>query len=168
MSISVLNSFENLVKLQQDGIYTISKIHWWLLKYKDLFDYWKENWNNDSCFGNLPCSHALNSEESKFQDFYQALDDISQLHKLNVKCREEILKFPQFKEEKELINEWLKKNEEIYNNLFVGFLLDNEVNAKHIQLYLPHYKKLEIKINTSEFKDVIEFLEIYNQLENHQ
>lgn len=159
-------ALELLQSFQKDGFYTIPKIGWWLLKYYVLYKDCKENWNNCSCFGELPCSHTFNSEENKFIDFYQELDEISQLHKLNSECGEEILKLQEFKKERKLINAWLRKNEELYNNLLIEFWLDTEIIDNHILLYFSNYKDLEIKIDQTEFKDVIDFLELYSLEEN--
>tara|TARA_R100000935_G_scaffold58869_1_gene98827 strand:+ start:10040 stop:10564 length:525 start_codon:yes stop_codon:yes gene_type:complete len=161
-------SIINLRSLSIENIYTIDKINWWLLKYYELYKYCKENWNNCSCFGELPCSHTFNSEENKFIDFYQELDEISQLHKLNSECGEEILKLQEFKKERKLIDSWLRKNEELYNNLLIEFWLDTEIIDNYILLYFSNYKDLEIKIDQTEFKDVIEFLELFSEKENYK
>lgn len=158
----------DLKSIRSTELYTIAKINWWLLKHYDLNKYCKENWNNCSCFGELPCSHTLNSEENNFIDFYRELDEVSELHKLNRECGIEIFELLEFKGERELITDWMKKNEELYHKLLIEFWIDIEIIDNQILLYFSNYKNLEIKIDQTEFKDVIDFLELYSVEENYK
>ena len=62
-------------------IQSIETIKHWLENYNDLYITAKQNWNNDSCFGELPCSCTMNNDYGKFISFYDSLNKIAEYYK---------------------------------------------------------------------------------------
>ncbi len=71
---------EEHVYVGRNKVYTINQIDWWLLKYEEHYVFCKTNWNNNSCFGDLPCEHTMDSDMSKFYRLYEDLVEISDIH----------------------------------------------------------------------------------------
>ncbi len=157
-------ALEELKDLKENGFHTIPKIHWWLLKYNDLYKYCKENWNNGSCFGELACSHTLGSEEDKFRDFYESLEEVADLHKKEAYFKEQMQVLEKVRDHSLALMKWLLHNEKLGVEDFLIFWIewleeDNVVNPN-----ITNFPNIEMKILAKEFESTIQFLEVFNEL----
>lgn len=156
---------EILQSLKIDNFYTVPKVTWWLLKYYDLYKYCKENWNNCSCFGELPCSHTLGSEENKFLDFYKSLEKVADLHKKEPYFREQLQLFEKVRNDSSALMKWLLHNAKLGSEEFLIFWvewLEEEQNI--VDPAINNWKNIKIIFREEEWKHTIKFLKVFNDL----
>lgn len=153
-----IEEFQNL----SHDYYSINHLYWWTLKHEGLYKQAKETWNIDSCYGDLPCCCTSNSIESKFISFYDALIEMTALHKYESYFGKELQDFNSVKDDKELIKDWVRKNEQICAEELFLFLIDHldyEENAYHP---IVNYADSKLFVNRDDFKNTIEALEIFS------
>lgn len=160
----IQTSITELRDLAEDGVHSINKINWWLLKHYELYKCCKENWNNCSCFGELPCSHTMGSDEDKFRDFYKSLEEIADMHKKETYFREQMQVFEKVRDDAPELTKWLLQNEKLGVEDFLIFWIewleeDNLVNPN-----IKKFPNIEVKISAKEFESTIQFMEVFNEL----
>lgn len=155
-----------------ENIYTIDQIKSWLEQHDDLYEYAKLNWNNGSCFGNLPCSHTLNNELSKFIDFYNALKRIVDFHEYEAYFWQELEEYQLIKDNPLKLKEWVKRNERLGSEEFVCFFssyldyLDysDTETPYHLNVFTLYFNEFDVFVDRNCFVNTIAFLEIFNKL----
>ncbi len=163
-SKEIHSSIAELKDLNEQGFYTIPKVNWWLLKYSDLYKYCKENWNNGSCFGELPCSHTMGSEEDKFRYFYENLEEVVDLHKKEPYFREQMEKLKMVRDNYPSLMQWLRQNEKLGVEDFLIFWIEWLGEDGIVDPYIREFKKINIRFRSKEFENTINFLEQFNDL----
>ncbi|MBK5192655.1 MAG: hypothetical protein JJE07_05480 [Flavobacteriaceae bacterium] len=158
------SSLEELKNLQEDRFYTISKIHWWLLKYDILYKYCKKNWNNGSCFDELPCSHTLKSNENAFVDFYEDLEEVTELHKKESYFKEQMEGLEMVRDDNPAFMQWLRQNEKLGTEYFIIFWTEWLEEDDIVNPGINIFPNVEVKILAKEFGNTIQFLEVFNEL----
>lgn len=153
--------------------FTISKIEWWLLKYSN---YYKEAShilisqnllkNNEESIARLP--YVIEETDlEKFIDLYEALDTICEFHRNEEYFEQELIKFHKVKSSYFEKKNWIAKNEYLGIEKYVSFLidyLDYSEKPEHLNIFIYSLKELEVYIDRSNFKNTIEFVEIFNNL----
>jgi len=152
---------------------SITKVEWWLLKYSDFykktsdFVYSQHLFKmDDGSIVRLP-PFGEPTDQDKFLDLYKALDIICEFHRNEKYFEKELTEYQKIKDSQSDIKNWIAKNEDLGAEKYVCFLvdyLDYSENAEHLSVYVHSSKDLEIYIDRQDFKNTIEFLEIFNEL----
>lgn len=140
------NNFSQVLKsLTIDGIISMPKIEWWLLKYHDDYKKIKEEDSKhfmhliDGKWVRLPDYFDARTPKEKFLEIYDALIEISEFHRNEDYFRNEIAIYKRIENHTKKLIKWLTKNEEIYLNEYYMFSMDyfgdedemeNEINLK--------------------------------------
>ncbi|MEP2280966.1 hypothetical protein [Maribacter sp.] len=159
--------------LKKNGPLSISKVEWWLLKYLDLY---KKTYDfvhsqhlfklDDGSTVRLP-SLGRTTKQEEFLDLYEALDTICEFHRKEQYFEQEINEYQKIKDSQSDLKNWITKNEYLGAEKYVCFLvdyLDYSENAEHLNIYVHSSKELDIYIDRQDFRNTIEFLEIFNEL----
>ena len=164
---------EQLIKILNQKVNPISKVEWWLLKYSDLykktsdFVYSQHLFKmDDGSFVRLP-PFGEPTDQEKFLDLYKALDTICEFHRNEKYFEQELTEYHKIKDSESDLKNWIAKNEDLGAEKYVCFLvdyLDYSENAEHLNIYVHSSKELKIYIHRQDFKNTIEFLEIFNEL----
>ncbi|WP_418637842.1 hypothetical protein [Winogradskyella sp.] len=157
----------------KDQPLSIAKVEWWLLKYSDFYKKTSDIVYNQHFFttddGSVIRLPPLGepTDQEKFLDLYQALDTICEFHRNEKYFEQELTEYKKIKDSQSDLKKWIAKNEDLGTEKYVCFLvdyLDYSENAKHLSVYVHSSKNLEIYIDQQDFKNTIEFLEIFNEL----
>jgi len=154
---------KELNNLGTNSFHNIPRINWWLLKYESMYSYSKAYRNKNSCISGLPSVHYPDYPENKFCDLYEGLDNITRLHKYEgwlIQALKEI----HIQNNPILIQKWLTKYEKLGSDYLFEFWTewyDEEENC--IEPFILNWKHLKIKFQKEEWKNTIEFLEIFNE-----
>jgi hypothetical protein len=158
-SIIELNNFNNP--------YSISKIEWWLLKYKDL----RKNIVLEkigSCFHDLPCCCDFNDEsnvaKNKLINYYDSLYELSEIHRLEPYLKDEMIYLESIKNDPSEMEEWVLKNEKIGSKLtsFVVNYLDYRKDAYHLKCFFYTDPQKDFFVDRKDFTNIIEFSIFFN------
>lgn len=157
-------------KGELDRLNSINEINVWITQNKNQYKWCKEN--NlllNSCFDDLPCVCSMNSKESEFIKLYDSLNEIMEYHKLEDYAENELIFYNNIKTDEIKIKEWLIKNKKNASEYLACFLIDylnyseNENEIYHLLAYSNVEKKIEIFIQRNDFKNLIEYIELFNK-----
>jgi len=156
-----------------EKIIPISQVEWWLLKYSDFykktsdFVYSQHLFKmDDGSIVRLP-PFGEPTDQDKFLDLYKALDTICEFHRNEKYFEQELTEYQKIKDSQSDLKSWIAKSEDLGAEKYVCFLvdyLDYSENAEHLSVYVHSSKDLEIYIDRQDFRNTIEFLEIFNEL----
>lgn len=144
-------ALEELKNFKEDGFLTIPKINRWLLKYYGLYKYCKENWNNCSCVGELPCNHTLGSEEDKFRDFHESLEKVADLHKKEPYFQEQMLVFDTVCNDSQSLMQWLLHNEKLGVDDFLIFWIEWLEEDHTVKPFILDWSEIDMKFSAEEW-----------------
>ena len=171
--MTLKTSFLDLKELSASNIYQIPQIEWWLLKYSELYKKTSDFVYSqhllkmdDGSIVRLP-PFGEPTDENKFLDLYKALDTICEFHRNEKYFEEELTEYKKIKDSQSELKNWIAKNEDLGAEKYVCFLvdyLDYSENAEHLNIYINSSKELEIYVDRQDFRNTVEFLEIYNEL----
>lgn len=172
MSQTIKEAIQVLKEYSIEHIYSIDQIKYWLEQHDDLYEYAKLNWNKGSCFGELPCSHTLNNELSKFIDFYNALQRIVVFHEYESYFWLELEEYQLIKDNPLKLKDWVKRNERLGSEEFVCFFssyldyLDysEPETPYHLKVFISNFNEFDVYVDRKCFVNTIAFLEIFNKL----
>jgi hypothetical protein len=177
---SIKTAYSELQNLGNGNKYSIAQINWWLLKYGDLHKNVSKN-NNQLCQvclegleENLPYDCIRKPEYcnkrpefSLFLQFWDDLDKVTQLHKLETECKrafDEYCNLICFEEE---LRNWVIKHYDIFSQTGVYFSEYLEFNAKGDKsFHVAEAPDLSfgITIREEDFKNSIKFYDIFFDL----
>lgn len=156
-----------------EKIIPISQVEWWLLKYSDFYNetsdfvYSQHLFKmDDGSIVRLP-PFGEPTDQDKFLDLFKALDTICEFHRNEKYFEQELTEYQKIKDSQSDLKSWIAKNEDLGAEKYVCFLvdyLDYSENAEHLSVYVHTSKDLEIYIDRQDFRNTIEFLEIFNEL----
>ncbi|WP_149304908.1 hypothetical protein [Pareuzebyella sediminis] len=164
-----IKEFEDL---KEEGFYSMVKIEFWLLKYWELY---KESRSyvqtqdllkmDDGISVRLPLFWNPKDEE-KFLELYTKLDSVSEFQRNESYISKLLVEYHAIKNSQTDLKKWYNKNVSLFKDKYATFLmdyLDYDVNDKeeHLLVHVDSLKELEIDIDKSDFKNTIEFLEIF-------
>ncbi len=167
--------YYGLQKLSKNDVYSISKVEWWLLKYSELYNKTYEFvysqhlfTNDDGSVIRLP-PFGESSDQEKFLELYEALETISEFHQNEKYFKQELTQHNKIKNSQSELKNWVAKNEYLGADKYVCFLIDyldyNENGQeKHLNVFVHSSKELEIYIDRQDFKNTIDFLQIFNEI----
>jgi len=161
----------NIYKSKLAGVKSLKEIKQWLIENKKNAISLKENNNKiKSCFDDMGCSCSMNSKEAEFLSLYEQLSEISEIHKLENYAKEELKTYKIIKVNNIEVKQWLIKNEKIAGENLACFLIDYldyseyENDIFHLLAYRKVEQKFEIFIQRNDFKNLIEFKELFDEL----
>lgn len=117
-----------------------------------------ENWLEDKSTHIYPCVCSKREQNCIFIETYYQLDRIIQLHKKEEYFKILVQEYKQITSDNVATSEWLKKHKKLVSET----AFDTEIS---IMLEIEPYKTSKIKLNENEFKNIIEFQNIFNELE---
>ncbi|WP_242157369.1 hypothetical protein [Aestuariivivens sediminis] len=171
--MNIQSYLNDLNSLKSKNLFTIKKIDWWLLKHSDFYNetsdfvYSQHLFKmDDGSIVRLP-PFGEPTDQEKFLDLYKALDTICEFHRNEKYFEQELTQYQKIKDSQSDLKIWIAKNEDLGAEKYVCFLvdyLDYSENAEHLNVYVHSSEDLEIYIHRQDFKNTIEFLEIFNEL----
>ena len=147
----------------------IEKIKTWLLNYQNQFYLsinktncrkWSK-WVEDKTAHILPCCCPIREQDCIFIETYYKLQEIVEQYSKEDHFKAIVLGYKQIENNKIEVAKWFKK----YQNIALELAFETEIS---IMLELKPYKNKIIQLNENEFKSIIEFQTIFNELEFNQ
>ena len=155
---------------------SMPEIEWWLLNYSEFYkkesEYYYSQYYVELPDGEmLRCAPILNpNHKEDFFYLYKALDKLSELHRNEKNCKEELNVYYKIKDSKIDLKKWVKKNEKFGSNELASFWVDyldysqNEEEIIHLSVYPCTKQKFEIFVQREDFKNLIEYKELFDEL----
>ena len=168
MKIKALNEFKSF---RQDNIYSISKIELWLLKYGDYYKDLKSYWvcSNKGCLlkygGYCFCKHK--AEEDKFLELFEELNKVTQYHRKENYFKQELETYFKVKDDHVKLKSLIARNEYVGADEYFMFLIEHHDycdNPIHLKVLTNKLLRYEVFVDSNDFKNTIEFLNIFNVL----
>lgn len=166
---------KELLNLSSVSVFRIAQIEWWLLKYEGEYkrihqiEQSKYLYEIDGEVVRLPDYIGCRTDEEKFIDTYQRLDELTQLHKNEEYFKQEMAIYQKVKNNPDLVQDWLKKNEQfgtkdyiLFLTEYLDYIIDN--TEYHLKVFFLGDKELEVYVDREDFKYTIEFLEAFNDI----
>ena len=155
------NAIQDLIHLEKNGFFSVPRVSWWNLKYKNLAEYCFHYRHTDSCIEGMGCGCAWNSPESTFHGLFSSLDEILDLFMNEKYLSQELNSFQTVKDHEISLNQWLLKNSKLGTEDFMEFWIDwYEEEENVIKLFIVNWHELEIKFQGEEWQSTIDFLKI--------
>lgn len=165
-----------LESLSPDGIYSLAKIEWWLLKYSDEYKrirkeeskHFLHSSNGD--WVKLPDYIESRTPNEKFIHIYEELNEVSEYHQHEEYFRQEMAIYKEIRNSPDKVREWLAKNEYLGTEKYFMFSMDyfgdeDEMeNEIHLQVNFSEDNQRVIFVDRSDFKYTIEFTNTFNNL----
>lgn len=171
LKITILRrKFEPLIEfrsLKIDNVFTIAKVEGWLLKHEGLYGKLKSSWScpNEDCYYQVTkhCSCENKHDELKFIELFKSLDKFTKYHKRENYAQQELDKYHNIKNDVELVEKWVQENEKVGDECF-WFLIehhDYDNNPVHLLIVNETLLGYRVFVDRSDFKYLIEFMEIF-------
>lgn len=120
-----------------------------------------ENWLEDKSTHIYPCVCSKREQDCIFIETYYQLDRVIQLHQKEEYFKNLVQEYKQIASDNVATSEWFKKHKKLVSET----AFDTEISIMH---EIEPYRTLKIKLNENEFKNIIEFQNIFNELEYNQ
>lgn len=165
---------KELLNLGDGELYSMEKIHWWLLKYENIYQSMNEEEQskyittlNDGSIARLP-PPGKPPEVQTFTCIYEALDILSNFHRNEKYFQQEMMRYRKISTSdfSSQIN-WLSKNEKLGSEGYACFLLDYldySDTPEHLNVFFLHSKNLEFYVHKTDFKYTLRFLDVFRDL----
>ncbi|MBU2949715.1 hypothetical protein KO493_03275 [Tamlana agarivorans] len=167
---------QELESLSADGVCTLAKIKWWLLKHQD--DYNKIQKEESKRFMyfvdgksiRLPDYIGARTPNEKFLHIYNTLNDVTVKHEYEEYFRNEMAIYKSVKEDNQKLRNWLVKNEHLGVNTYFIFLIDyfgeeDEMdNETHLNITFLEDEERRLFIDRKDFQFTIEFAHTFNKV----
>lgn len=156
-------------ELQKHQPLKAEQIKTWLVENENYFNFlisqsscnkWSI-WLEDKSTHMYPCVCSNREQNCIFIETYYQLDRVIQLNQKEEYFKILIQEYQQISSDKIALSEWFNK----YKKLASELAYDTEIS---IMLELEPYKTSKITLNENEFKNIIEFQNIFNELEHNQ
>lgn len=119
-----------------------------------------ENWLEDKSTHIYPCICSKREQDCIFIETYYQLDRVIQLHQKEEYFNILVQEYKQIASDNVATSEWFKTHKKLASEI----AFDTEIS---IMLELEPYKTSKIILNENEFKNIIEFQNIFNELESN-
>lgn len=180
MNKIINSSYLEIKKIGTNFIYSIDEVSWWLLKYGDLYKSVVDSQNLlcDNCLKlkdeNLPIDCLLKPDYCNKKDNYQAfikfydeLDIVTELHKLEELCNMAFNEYLTLICIEEDLRNWVVKHYDIYYKIggyFYNFLFFNSKDVKTLHIAEAPDKSFGVTIKEEDFKNSLRFYDVYYDL----
>ena len=168
MKTVALKKFKSL---QENNLFSIAKVEWWLLKYetyhKDLKSYWY--CPNKGCIQRIIkyCSCENKHDEYLFLELFKELDKLSKYYRKEGYFEQEMDTYHKIKDDQVKLKDLVIRNESIGVDGYIEFLiyyLDYCSNTVHLKVLDDTLLGYEVFVDRRDFINTIEFLDIFNKL----
>ena len=158
--------FAELESLSQQGLYRKDSIQYWLLKHRIIYK--TLNKDIDTLNKEFPNSYIRNyyafKDESKFLDTYEVLLEVLKCYKKELYFKEQIVFYNDIKDNGAHFNSWLSKKKVSENKFISQFnqMFQNTTMPSGYEFIIryPFFLPVNIKLDESDFKHTLQFLEI--------
>lgn len=180
MKSNIAKAYIELRELGDKFIYSIDQISWWLLKYGDLYKrVYKTHYKLcDVCLKrkseNLYITCLIKQdycnrkqEYQEFIKFYDELDVVTELYKLEEKCYMAYDEYMTFLCIDEDLRDWVIKYYDIYSRIgvhFYTFLMFNPEGSKTLHIADAPDESFGVVIREEDFKNSLRFYDVYFDL----
>lgn len=180
MQNKITSAYTELTRLGNSFIYSIDEVSWWMLKYGDLYKSVVNSQNLlcDNCLKlkdeNLPIDCFLKPNYCNKKDDYQAfikfyneLDIVTELHKLEELCNIAFDEYLTLASINDNLRDWVVKHYNIYYKLggyFYSFLFFNSKDVKTLHIAEAPDKSFGVGIREEDFKNSLRFYDVYYDL----
>lgn len=163
---------EQIINFNTLNLINIHQIEWWLLEYKYYYhSLIQKNANTQNksmiqIIESLPESIKPKYED-KFLNIYEEFEQLSSYYKFEGYFKEQNNEYYKSLYSKKKIRQWISYNEDIGANTFASFLLDYldyNSNPIHLNIALHTLPKVEVFVDRTEFRSILDFLEAFNNL----
>jgi hypothetical protein len=164
---------EELKSLSDNGLFKRSKIEWWLLKYKEDYQhYYNDKETRSKMKITYRADASPHSKESidllnkinVFLDTYEVLDKVSEFYRNEQYFKDEVVFYNSIKDNNKEQISWSRKHELDKTNKYGEFvsLFQNTstLSGYGFEILYPFSLPLKIRLDESEFKYTLKFLEI--------
>lgn len=161
------------IKLQQElqkyQPLKAKKIKHWLVENENYFNFlinesscnkWSK-WHEDKSTHFYPCVCSKREQDCIFIETYYQLDRVIQLHQKEEYFKILVQEYKQIASDNVATSKWFKTQKKLASKI----AFDTEIS---IMLEIEPYRTSKIKLNEREFKNIIEFQNIINELEYNQ
>lgn len=174
--LGISKCLEELESLSADGIYSIHKIEWWLLKYADEYEILKEEESKrfmyfiDGKWVRLPEYLDAKTPNEKFLHIYETLNIVTEFHNEEDYFKQQMAIYKSIKNDSEKVREWLAINEHLGADKYFMFSLeyfgeeDEMENEIHLHVTFLEDREREVFVDRNDFKYTIEFTSIFRNL----
>jgi hypothetical protein len=168
MKTVALNEFKSL---QENDIFSIAKVEWWLLKYENYFKKLKPYWccPNKGCnmrIG-LTCICKNKHDELLFLELFKELDALSLYYRKEEYFKQEMATYHEVKDCQVKLKDLIIRNENIGVDGFLDFLIYYQnycANPIHLKVLDKTLLGYEVFVDRKDFSNNIEFLNIFSKL----
>lgn len=115
-------------------------------------------WLEDKSTHIFPCCCSLREQDCIFIEAYYKLGKIVELYQKEEYFNSLVSEYKLIADNKNAVLDWFKKYQSIGS--YIGFS-----SELHIMLEIEPYRSLKIKLNENEFKNIIEFQNIFYEIE---
>jgi hypothetical protein len=164
-----------LLELSECGVLRMNKIQGWLITHSDLYKKTYDSVYSQHLFTDYddttirlpPCGEPTYKEI--FLSLYESLNGILELHANETYFENEMVEYYKIINSPSDIKTWIVKNEDLGAEQYVCFLIDHldyveNGHEEHLSVYIYNSKELRIFIDRQDFKNTIDFIEIFNEL----
>ena len=170
------NFIAELKSLSNKDIYKRDKIEWWLLKYKEDYQYHYQNkeirptmkitYRADTK-PHIKKSIDLENTINRFLDTYEVLNKVTDFYRNEVYFKQELELYKSIKADAVGMKYWLAKHNLAESKKYADFVdlfQDNRtLSGYRFDILYPLSLPLKITLDESEFKYTIQFLEILDK-----
>lgn len=158
-----------IYELQKNQPLKVKQIKTWLVENENYVNFlisetncrkWVE-WLQEKSTHIYPCICSNREQNCIFIETYYQLDRVIKLHQKEEYFNILVQEYKQISSDEIALSEWFNKNKKLASEL----AFDTEIS---IMLELEPYKTSKIILNEIEFKNIIEFQIIFNELEYNQ
>lgn len=158
-----------IYELQKNQPLKVKQIKTWLVENENYVNFlisetncrkWVE-WLQEKSIHIYPCVCSKREQDCIFIETYYQLDRVIQLHQKEEYFNILVQEYRQIDTDNVVLSKWFNK----YKKLASELAFDTEIS---IMLEIEPYRTSKIKLNENEFKNIIEFQKIFNELEYNQ
>lgn len=153
---------EELKSLSKDGIYSIDKICWWLLKYEE--EYQRINSIISSIPGRYPSFTPKYQDEFNLKDLYKSLEEVSVCYTNETYFEEQLKVYNEVKNNVSELENWLATNYLDIGGQQCKFTIlfgdTRELTDYSFKIHLPRALNLSVIVDSKGFQYTLQFLNI--------
>jgi hypothetical protein len=171
------DSIVELENLSENSIYKRDKIEWWLLKYDEVYKYY---YNDKETRSKMKITYRADASSHRkesidllnkinvFLDTYEVLDKVSEFYRNELYFKDEVVFYKSIKDDIKEQNSWLEIHElgkvNKYDEFISLFQNTSKSSGYEFEILYPFSLPLKIRLDESEFKYTLKFLEILKSL----
>ncbi len=164
--------FEELENLSDSGIYKKDKIEWWLLKYEEEYNYLFNVLEAEKVNFTHPRNLSKYKEEAQFLDTYEVLLKVSKFYRNEAFFKGQVELYNSIRDSEAQLSSWLETSKLVEGERYKEFISLFQNTAKlsgyEFVIRYPFSLPVSIKLDETDFKETLHFLEILEMSEKIQ